>query len=73
MCVVTLNDMHEDIRAAVQALPGTIITDLHIWQIGVNKFAAIISVAAPAPKTPAGRNSGVRSGLVAPGEFNGIL
>jgi cation diffusion facilitator family transporter len=29
------------------------ITDLHIWQVGVNKFAAIISVVAHHPKTPA--------------------
>jgi cation diffusion facilitator family transporter len=31
----------------------TKITDLHIWQVGVNKFAAIISVVAHHPKTPA--------------------
>ena len=29
------------------------ITDLHVWQVGVNKFAAIISVVAHHPKTPA--------------------
>jgi cation diffusion facilitator family transporter len=29
------------------------ITDLHIWQVGVNKFAAVISVVAHNPKTPA--------------------
>jgi cation diffusion facilitator family transporter len=28
------------------------IADLHIWQVGVNKFAAIISVVAHHPKTP---------------------
>jgi cation diffusion facilitator family transporter len=28
------------------------ITDLHIWQVGVNKFAAVISVVAHNPKTP---------------------
>ena len=28
------------------------ITDLHIWQVGVNKFAAIVSVVAHNPKTP---------------------
>lgn len=29
------------------------ITDLHIWQVGVNQFAAVISVVAHDPKTPA--------------------
>lgn len=47
------SNIHAEIRAAIQAEPGTIITDLHIWQIGVDKFAAIISVATPAPKSPA--------------------
>jgi len=28
------------------------ITDLHIWQVGVGKFAAIVSVVAHHPKTP---------------------
>jgi cation diffusion facilitator family transporter len=28
------------------------ITDLHIWQVGVNQFAAVISVVAHNPKTP---------------------
>lgn len=28
------------------------ITDLHIWQVGVNKFAAVISIVAHNPKTP---------------------
>jgi cation diffusion facilitator family transporter len=28
------------------------ISDLHIWQVGVNKFAAVISVVAHNPKTP---------------------
>jgi len=28
------------------------ITDLHVWQVGVNKFAAVISVVAHNPKTP---------------------
>lgn len=28
------------------------ITDLHVWQVGVNKFAAIVSIVAHHPKTP---------------------
>ena len=30
----------------------SLITDLHIWQVGVNKFAAIIKVVAHHPKAP---------------------
>ena len=45
--------LHAEIRAAIQSDPATVITDLHVWQIGVNKFAAIISVIAPDPKSPA--------------------
>lgn len=47
------SNLHAEIREAIQADPATIITDLHVWQIGVNKFAAVISVIAPDPQTPA--------------------
>lgn len=47
------SNLHAEIRNAIQSDPATVITDLHVWQIGVNKFAAIISVIAPNPKTPA--------------------
>ena len=42
-----------EIRKALQADADTVIADLHIWQVAVNKFAAIISVVAHEPKTPA--------------------
>jgi Co/Zn/Cd efflux system component len=29
-----------------------VINDLHVWQLGVDKFAAIIGVVAHHPKTP---------------------
>ncbi len=44
--------LHAEIREAIQADPAIVITDLHVWQIGVNKFAAIISVVTPNPQTP---------------------
>ena len=47
------SNLHAEIREAIQSDPATVITDLHVWQIGVNQFAAIISVIAPDPKTPA--------------------
>ena len=47
------SNLHAEIREAIQSDPATVITDLHVWQIGVNQFAAIIAVTAPNPKTPA--------------------
>jgi Co/Zn/Cd efflux system component len=29
----------------------SIVTDLHVWQVGVGKFAAIVSIVAHEPKT----------------------
>ena len=47
------SDLNLEIRKAIEADGDARITDLHIWQVGVNKFAAIISVVAHAPKPPA--------------------
>jgi len=47
------SDLNLEIRKALQADADTVIADLHIWQIAVNKFAAVISVVAHEPKTPA--------------------
>ena len=47
------SDLNLEIRNAIEADGHTQITDLHIWQVGVNKFAAIISVVGHAPKSPA--------------------
>jgi cation diffusion facilitator family transporter len=46
------SDLGAEIHKALEADGDTIITDLHIWQIAVNKFAAIICVVAHEPKTP---------------------
>ena len=45
------SNLHEEIRSALQSDPGTVITDLHLWQIAANKYAAIISITSPRPKT----------------------
>jgi cation diffusion facilitator family transporter len=45
-------DLGVEIRKAVESDSDSVITDLHIWQIGVNKFAAIIALVAHEPKTP---------------------
>ena len=47
------SDLNEQIHKAVESDGDARIADLHIWQIGVKKFAAIISVVAHDPKPPA--------------------
>ena len=37
------SDLNEEIRKSIEADGDSVITDLHIWQVGVQKFAAIIS------------------------------
>jgi cation diffusion facilitator family transporter len=46
------SDLPVVIREGIENDGDTVITDLHIWQVGVNKFAAIISIVAHHPKTP---------------------
>ncbi len=47
------SDLNLEVHKAIESDGDTFITDLHIWQIGVNKFAAIISVVAHEPRSPA--------------------
>jgi cation diffusion facilitator family transporter len=47
------SDLPEKIQQAVESDGDSIITDLHIWQVGAGKFSAIVSVVAHEPKTPA--------------------
>jgi cation diffusion facilitator family transporter len=47
------SDLNSEIHKAIERGDDTRITDLHIWQIGVNKFAAIISLVSHAPQSPA--------------------
>jgi cation diffusion facilitator family transporter len=46
------SDLNYEIRKAIENDSDTVIADLHIWQIGVNKFAAVISLVAHWPKPP---------------------
>ena len=46
------SDLPVVIREGIENDGDSKITDLHIWQVGVNKFAAIVSVVAHSPKTP---------------------
>ena len=46
------SDLPVVIQEGIESDGDARITDLHIWQVGVNKFAAIIGVVAHHPKTP---------------------
>lgn len=44
------SDLPDEIRRAVESDGDSLITDLHVWQIGSGKFAAIVSIVAHNPK-----------------------
>lgn len=44
------SDLDAEIRGALGALPGTVIHDLHIWQLCPGKFAAIVALEAAEPR-----------------------
>ena len=46
------SDLPVVIREGIESDGDSKITDLHIWQVGVNKFASVISIVAHNPKTP---------------------
>jgi len=46
------SDLPVVIREGIENDGDSLITDLHIWQVGVNKFAAIVKVIAHHPKAP---------------------
>jgi cation diffusion facilitator family transporter len=45
------SDLPEEIRRAVEGDGDSIVTDLHVWQVGIGKYAAMISVVAHEPKS----------------------
>jgi cation diffusion facilitator family transporter len=45
------SDLPEEIRRAVESDGDSLVTDLHVWQVGTGKFAAIVSVVAHQPKS----------------------
>jgi cation diffusion facilitator family transporter len=47
------SDLNAEIRRAIESDGDTVIADLHIWQVGANKFAAIISIVAHQARSPA--------------------
>src|SRR5881628_2291061 len=45
------SDLPEEIRRAVESDGDSLVTDLHVWQVGTGKFAAIVSIVAHQPKS----------------------
>ena len=45
------SDLPGEIRRAVESDGDSIVTDLHVWQVGTGKFAAIVSIVAHRPKS----------------------
>jgi len=45
------SDLPEEIRRTVESDGDSLVTDLHVWQVGIGKFAAIVSVVAHEPKS----------------------
>jgi cation diffusion facilitator family transporter len=44
------SDLPEEIRRAVESDGDSMVTDLHVWQVGAGKFAAIVSIVAHEPR-----------------------
>ena len=44
------SDLPDEIRRAVESDGDSTVTDLHVWQVGVGKFAAIVSIVAHEPR-----------------------
>jgi cation diffusion facilitator family transporter len=45
------SDLPDEIRRTVESDGDSLVTDLHVWQVGIGKFAAMISVVAHEPKS----------------------
>jgi cation diffusion facilitator family transporter len=45
------SDLPDQIRRTVESDGDSIVTDLHVWQVGIGKFAAMVSVVAHQPKS----------------------
>jgi cation diffusion facilitator family transporter len=45
------SDLPDEIRRTVESDGDSLVTDLHVWQVGIGKYAAMISVVAHEPKS----------------------
>jgi cation diffusion facilitator family transporter len=48
------SDLPEEIRRTLESDGDSLVTDLHVWQVGIGKFAAIVSIVAHQPKSSEG-------------------
>src|SRR6266704_155522 len=44
------SDLPDEIRRAVESDGDSMVTDLHVWQVGAGQFAAIVSIVAHEPR-----------------------
>jgi cation diffusion facilitator family transporter len=44
------SDLPDEIRRSVESDGDSLVTDLHVWQVGIGKYAAMISIVAHEPK-----------------------
>src|SRR5204863_3995158 len=49
-CTPVSSDLPDEIRRAVESDGDSLVTDLHVWQVGIGKFAAIVSIVAHEPR-----------------------
>lgn len=45
------SDLPDEIRRAVESDGDSIVIDLHVWQVGIGKFAAMVSIVSHDPKS----------------------
>ena len=45
------SDLPDEIRRALESDGDSLVTDLHVWQVGIRKYAAMISIVAHEPKS----------------------
>ena len=45
------SDLPDQIRKVVEGDGDSLVTDLHVWQVGIGKYAAMISIVAHEPKS----------------------
>jgi cation diffusion facilitator family transporter len=46
------SDLSAEIRKALEAFEDVVVSDLHVWQVGSGKYAAIVSIVTHNPKSP---------------------
>lgn len=51
-CMPESSDLPQEIQRTIESDGDSVVTDLHVWQLGVGKFAAIVSVVSHELKSP---------------------